>query len=574
MFVGIGLNLVRGGGSASPASLFAAAEPGTWYDPSQITTLFQDNAGTTPVTAPNQTVGLMLDKSKGLVLGSELQSAGVVGLIGTATAATYNTSNGAGSITRVDASNQSFVQWSGLTSSYYKITVSCTAGVGITVRSGSQAGSGTVLLLGETKTFYALAGSGLFTITSSSATASFTLTSMRELAGNHATQATSTQRPIYGINPITGTRNLLTFTEQFDNAGWQKNSATITANTTTAPDGTTTADKLVDAVSAATEHYIGSSTNFNTVLTDNTVYTLSLYAKAAEYSTIVFSCRRKDSSFVSATFNLISGVISGIGNAVTTSATNVGNGWWRCVVAFNAMSGAGGVYPSFAATFATIIGDGTSGVYIWGAQLEVGSTATAYQKVVSQYEVTQAGVASASYLAFDGVDDGMVTNTITPAIDKAQMFAGVRKLSDTAFQTIAETSTIPDSSNGSVALGASTLTGDASRRTWSFASAGSIFRISGAGVYAAPISSVLTGVGDIATDTSILRVNGTQVANNTGDQGTGNYLAYPLYIGRRGGTSNPYNGRIYSLIVRFGPNLTTGQITSTESWVNGKTGAY
>ena len=56
----------------SPSDLFAAGEQGAWYDPSDLTTMFQDRAGTTPVTADGQTVGLILDKSKGLVLGPEL----------------------------------------------------------------------------------------------------------------------------------------------------------------------------------------------------------------------------------------------------------------------------------------------------------------------------------------------------------------------------------------------------------------------------------------------------------------------------------------------------------------------
>ncbi len=49
--------------SFSPASLFASGEQGAWYDPSDLTTMFQDRAGTTPVTADGQTVGLILDKS-------------------------------------------------------------------------------------------------------------------------------------------------------------------------------------------------------------------------------------------------------------------------------------------------------------------------------------------------------------------------------------------------------------------------------------------------------------------------------------------------------------------------------
>ena len=49
--------------SFNPASLFANSEVGAWYDPSDLSTLFQDAAGTTPVTASGQTVGLHLDKS-------------------------------------------------------------------------------------------------------------------------------------------------------------------------------------------------------------------------------------------------------------------------------------------------------------------------------------------------------------------------------------------------------------------------------------------------------------------------------------------------------------------------------
>lgn len=47
----------------SPAQLFAAGEPGIWLDPSDLSTLFQDAAGTQPVTAPGQPVGCVLDKS-------------------------------------------------------------------------------------------------------------------------------------------------------------------------------------------------------------------------------------------------------------------------------------------------------------------------------------------------------------------------------------------------------------------------------------------------------------------------------------------------------------------------------
>lgn len=47
----------------TPAALFAAGEQGAWYDPSDLSTMFQDSAGTTPVTAVDQPVGRINDKS-------------------------------------------------------------------------------------------------------------------------------------------------------------------------------------------------------------------------------------------------------------------------------------------------------------------------------------------------------------------------------------------------------------------------------------------------------------------------------------------------------------------------------
>lgn len=65
--IGVGLSIVqlavRQLLGFSPLSLFAAGEQGAWYDPSDMSTLFQDAAGTTPVTAVEQAVGRMLDKS-------------------------------------------------------------------------------------------------------------------------------------------------------------------------------------------------------------------------------------------------------------------------------------------------------------------------------------------------------------------------------------------------------------------------------------------------------------------------------------------------------------------------------
>lgn len=198
----------------------------------------------------------------------------------------------------------------------------------------------------------------------------------------------------------------------------------------------------------------------------------------------------------------------------------------------------------------------------------------ATQATLAQRPTYQIDSTGRPYLSFDGVDDGMVTGTITPATNKVQVFAGVRKLSDAA-GIIYETSVAAFSNAGSISA-FSGFNGAVAGAYWSVYSRGTaplVIATTGA-TFAAPSTAVVTQIADIAAPTNTLRVNATQQAAVTTGQGTGNYLAYPLYIGRRAGASLPFNGRLYSLIVRFGPNLTTGQITSAETYVNGKTGAY
>ena len=213
----------------------------------------------------------------------------------------------------------------------------------------------------------------------------------------------------------------------------------------------------------------------------------------------------------------------------------------------------------------------TGSIDVVNAQLETGSTATPYQRVVSQYEVTEAGKPTLHYVQYDGVDDSYVTPTITPGTDKVQVFAGVRKLSDAAIGVVLESSVSAPINSGTLSVRAPQNTGT---NTLVLGSRGTITAEALASGFSAPTTNVIAGLGDISGDLATLRVNGTQAAQSTADQGTGNYLAYPLYIGRRGGTSLPFNGRDYGLIARFGPNLSTAQIASVEGWLNTRTGAY
>ena len=586
--IGFSLGIGVGGGGRLrflPTAIFTASEPGTWYDPSDLTTLFQDSAGVTPVTAPGQTVGLMLDKSQGLVLGSELVTNGTFdsGTAGWVAGADTTLSVSAGQLVVTDpgvdaTSARAYQAVPTVIGQSYRVSFDMNAIVGrgqlaINPLNANIGGAlyasgalGTGALISRAVTFVATSVSTfiiLDTATPSAGTVNWDNISVKLLAGNHATQATLAQRPTYGINPITGTRNLLTFTEQFDNAYWTKQEVTIVQNAAAAPNGTVTADRLVPTAVLST-HQINRLS-----LVTSQACAISFYLKASGYNTV--EVRDGTLGVNGAIFDVSSGTVTNRGTGVG-SMTSLPDGWYRCTLLVTT-TGVRFYVPTSSPSFT---GDGTSGILIWGAQLELGSTATNYQKVVSQYEVTEAGIASASYISFDGVDDGMVTSTITPAIDKVQVFAGVRKLSDVALGMIAEFSATYSANAGSFNLTAPDVAGGS--RAYGTQSRGSaaatITQRSTTATGAAPDTSLLCGLMDIAGDSTILRRNGTASAAGAGDQGTGDYLAYPLYIGRRGGASAPFNGRIYSLIMRFGANLTAGQIASTELYVNGKTGAY
>lgn len=176
------------------------------------------------------------------------------------------------------------------------------------------------------------------------------------------------------------------------------------------------------------------------------------------------------------------------------------------------------------------------------------------------------------YLLFDGIAAALDTGSINfTGTDKVTVFAGLRKASDVATAILIEFSASATANNGAFLMVAPS---GAATEAYTFGSKGTIRSDAITGlVYIAPITSILTGIGDISGDTSILRVNGVQAAINTADQGTGNYGNYPLYIGSRAGTSLPFNGHLYSLIVR-GAASTDAQIVSAETYVNGKTGAY
>lgn len=178
-------------------SLFADGGQGAYLDNNDLSTVYQDSLGTI-AGAVGQSEGLILDKSKELSLGAEKKSSGLVKLVGTTPVATYDTSSGIGTVNRVDFSNQSYLVLTGLGTGLQKITIRNTGTVDIAIRAGDGSSLTIVhsIQSGNAKTFYAYPANGSLSITSSGGSASFTVDSIKEIAGNHAQQNTSSKRPI------------------------------------------------------------------------------------------------------------------------------------------------------------------------------------------------------------------------------------------------------------------------------------------------------------------------------------------------------------------------------------------
>jgi hypothetical protein len=587
-FYGAGITYGREDVAAfSPASLFAAGEVGAWYDPSDLTTIYQDTGGLTPVTTPGQTVALMLDKSRqrvfearrnGLVQSNSFSSSPwqkSASVTLTANAGTDPTggnaawsfqTSGAGNILQPSSvvlysttnrqsiwvksnngSNQTVTLtqfWNNpvsrtVTTDWTRIdaVISEYFGQGAFRLDGTDVNIlifGAQIELGTTPTTYQAIGASLPTA----------------WLGNHATQATAASRPTYGIAPRTGRRNLLLRSQSFVSP-WSVATGSITSTTLTAPDGTSTGSTLTASA--------GNTRVLQTVSgqTAGATFTFSAWVKASASGGAANVRLTTNDSFS--------------WNTGQSQRFALTSDWQRLV-----LTGALSTGPAILVNIGSIDVAGnndalcTGNIDIWGAQLETGSTATTYQRVTTQWDVTEAGVPSLSYLGFDGVDDGMLTSTINfSATDKVAVFAGLRKLSDVVRGTVTELTASVAANNGGFHLTAP----NAASATFAFESKGTALTDAVATSIAAPATRVLTGAADIGADSNILRVNGVQADSDTDDQGTGNYANAILYIGRRGGTTSPFAGNIYGLIVRGAATGASG-IGQTETWLNQRTGAY
>ena len=579
----------------SPLSWFAAGEQGAWYDPSDLTTLFQDSAGTIPVTAVEQPVGLMLDKSKGLALGAELVTNGTFdtgisgvtsfGGVGISRDTTIFTSGGL-KLTAAGPGNSAIygvISIPTVVGAMYRlsadlyapatnsVSLSCFLTPTTTAATEGMNISANGVVQNKTCIFTAVVTTTLIkayimnhgvAYGTTGDVAYYDNISVKQIAGNHAFQATAGNRPV-----LSARVNLLTKTEDFSDGIWAKYVVgSIVADQGISPTGTLTADLFSTSTTLSSQGFFYNSVSLLAIS-----YTHVIYVKPIDW--FLFSMNNIDG--LSTSFNLTTmQTSSGEGGTSTGTITPVGDGWYRLTRTTTATTGT--QYPSFIAIPTYPRSGGSlswtpSQVYttlVWGADLRPtnsGALLPPYQRVntASDYDT----VGFPLYLKANGTSSAMSTNSIDfTATDKMTVVTGVRKLSDAAKSYLIELSATSDINNGSFALTAP----NSAAVNYAWLSKGTIADTLIATTYTAPLNNVVTGLANISGATNTLRVNGI-ATSDTNTQGTGVYGNYPLYLFTRSATVPTVAYNFYGAIIR-GAQSDTASVTQTENYMATKTG--
>jgi hypothetical protein len=203
----------------------------------------------------------------------------------------------------------------------------------------------------------------------------------------------------FGFNELNNTLidwigyNLWTFSEEWDNGVWVKTGLNTTAtppyvNVEVAPDGTTTADKIIETLISQNH-----STSRQFAVTTGVTYNVSVYLKHGGRNARVVSILDIANTYT-VDVDLLTGTLSNNTFPITPILENVGTGWYRLsyqvtasntqtrnVITINLLN------PTGLPTPINYPGDGVSGVFIWGAQITATSLVRIYTKTVATANV-------------------------------------------------------------------------------------------------------------------------------------------------------------------------------------------
>jgi hypothetical protein len=395
-------------------------------------------------------------------------------------------------------------------------TLAATLGQDQLWRTGNavEASSGVNIMTGTVTSYDAATQSLVCNMTTASGTGTFT------------SWRIGYRGPRFDHDPVTlackgllieeGRTNLLVRSEDFADAAYSKAGASVSSISSTNPSGGATSQKI-------TEDTSNGGHGIETPVFASGTSTFSVFVKASGRSWFRFSLLG-----VNTWFNISSGVIGTTGLGHTASIVSFGNGWYRVIVTFTSAI-ANGALLRLAPdnNIATYTGDGTSGIFIWGAQLEAGSFATSYIPTTTGTLARSADVCSITGGDFSGFYNPV---------------EGVLFATASTFSPSSIIRRIVFATDGTGSNRAGLLFNQGSPPTFIASSGGSLSALISTTVF--PVTSPVKIAGAYKVDDFAISANGSTVTNDTsGLVGVG---INRLDIGNQNNT-DPLNGHIASL---------------------------
>lgn len=198
--------------------------------------------------------------------------------------------------------------------------------------------------------------------------------------------------PRFGYNPTTlaargllleeASTNEVFFSTAIDNAYYSKINTSVSANSTTSPDGTVSADSLIENSSLGTHHVVKFGSN-SVTSADFVAFSVFVKAGSGDRHVRMTGAGTSHSIDANADFDLSDGSSSISGaTAIEAYSEQYPNGWWRLTLISQA--DLTGTYSPFVRMITTIggstsyTGNGTSFIYVWGLQVEVNRYASSF----------------------------------------------------------------------------------------------------------------------------------------------------------------------------------------------------
>lgn len=534
--------------------------------------LWQDTSGQTPLTAVEQSVGLRLDMRLGGARGPEIWNDAATSFAGSAT----KVSPGVYRIFTPDGTNSQVACGTGLTvGEWYEVTfnVDSVAVVGSGfIGIGNALEVSIALSVGAKRCFIKTTTNAPIIKRSGGVAQDFQISnvSWKLAAGNHSTQATAASRGI-----LRARYNLLTKSDDYADAAWIKTDLGVTSDAIAGPDGVP-ADLVTNQ--GANSDVLGQQ--FTVPDANPRRYRVAMRRGNHDWARAQVSTSDGVTSGFRVWINLATGAKGtaaaiGTGTLIAANVRDGLNGWW--IVELDGTVPAATVTNTF--TMSASADGNTARVaggtrYMGGSDFrplnDVQAGIPGYQRVNTATDYDTAGFPH--YIARDGIDDSDATAAIdATASNKLTAILGETKLSEAIFGVALEFSPNADLNNGSFYV-AAPLGPAGNNYSGAMKGTGTLAGVGGTvNTYPAPSSVVLAYEADLGAPMQKLWIDGAVKQTNPASVGAGNFGNWPMFFGRRNGTSSPVTERDYGRVVCFAAR-TPGQIAQASRWMAAKMG--